>query len=59
MIDPVKGFRKIKKVVKLRKLEILCNKSGQNLVESVETCTILGNPYYLVQFKIVLYWGLH
>ena len=35
-------------VIKLRKLEILCNKSGQNLVETVQNHTISGNPYYLV-----------
>ena len=44
---PFEALEKIKKVVKLRKLEILCNKSGQYLVESVENCTM-----YIVEFVL-------
>ena len=59
-------MKKSKEVVKQVKLEIFFNKTaqdpqkpGQNSGQSVENCTISGNPYYLVLFEIVLYRGLY
>ena len=53
-----------KDVGKQMKLDFFFNKAaqdpqkpGQNSGQSVENCTISGNPYYLVLFEIVLYRG--
>jgi hypothetical protein len=51
--DHERLHKKSLKSCKLRKLEILCNKSGQNLVESGQNRTISGNLYYLVRFEII------
>ena len=59
-------MKKSKGVVKQVKLEFFFNKTaqdpqkhGQNSGQSVENCTISGNPYYLVWFEIIQYRGLY
>ena len=47
----IRDFQKNQKNVKL---EILFNESVENSGESVKNRIISGNPYYFVQFKIVL-----
>ena len=61
---PIRGFEKIQRSCQTNETWNFFNKASQdphkaekNSGQSVENCTILGNPYYLVGFEIVLYRG--